>query len=321
MIRLFEHFSPFVHVQNNWILKSVILLLLAIGGSVFPAEEDYRAYLEKAFEVMATRTMEYQHAVGMGKGRKKVVFYQILQEGRADGSVVRRERRLGPLEKTPREKFPLGAFTFESYFTDEGFTKVYISREKRRGIRMKQSIPHRRIPAEARVSGQVEQQGDEACWKIQVKWPKDESGVERRSEYLVSQRESVLYRERDFDGNGRLQMEVKNENFNFHPQSSQKEFRLPPLDEIHFAKNVQEFSEMCQNVTWEIVQEAIPESRGGTRKSPLARKEGFFLRSWRRLRRSSVRAATCGVLLLAVLSLGTALALKSRSKRGVSVDQ
>ena len=105
------------------------------------------------------------------------------------------------------------------------------------------------------------------------------------------------------------------------PQSSQKEFRLPPLDEIHFAKYAQEFSEMCQNVTWEIVQEAIPESRGGTRKSPLARKEGFFLRSWRRLRRSPVRAATCGVLLLAVLSLGTALALKSRSKRGVSVDQ
>ena len=173
--------------------------------------------------------MEYQHAVGMGRGGKKVVFYQILQEGRADGSVVRRERRLGPLEKTPREKFPLGAFTFESYFTDEGFAKVYIGREKRRGIRMKQSIPHRRIPAEARVSGQVEQQGDEACWKIQVKWPKDESGVERRSEYLVSQRESVLCRERDFDGNGHLRLEAKNENFNFHSPVLTEGILSPPI--------------------------------------------------------------------------------------------
>ena len=42
-----------------------------IAPGISRAEEDYRAHLEKAFEVMATRTMEYRKLVGMGKGGKK----------------------------------------------------------------------------------------------------------------------------------------------------------------------------------------------------------------------------------------------------------
>ena len=139
MIRLFEHFSPFVHVQNNWILKSVILLLLAIGGSVFPAEEDYRVHLEKAFEVMATRTMEYRKLVGMGKGdRNEKKVYQCQKP---DGRTLRVEKGSWNEKWEPREKLPPGVSDTHFYYTDEGVAYVYVSREKIRGIRMKQGIP------------------------------------------------------------------------------------------------------------------------------------------------------------------------------------
>ena len=112
---------------------------MAIGGSVFPAEEDYRAYLEKAFEVMATRTMEYQHTVGMGKGgKKRDESLSMPEAGRANAPG---EKGSWNKKWEPREKLPPGVSDTHFYYADEGVAYVYVSREKIRGIRMKQGIP------------------------------------------------------------------------------------------------------------------------------------------------------------------------------------
>ena len=103
------------------------------------AEEDYRAHLEKAFEVMATRTMEYRELVGMGKwGRSEMKVYQCQKP---DGRTLRVEKGSWNEKWEPREKLPPGVSDTHFYYTDEGFTYVYVSREKIRGIRMKQGIP------------------------------------------------------------------------------------------------------------------------------------------------------------------------------------
>ena len=153
------------------------------------------------------------------------------------------------------------------------------------------------------------------CWIIRRNRGKKAEGAVKVEEYAVGKESFVIRRERAFNENGGLPMERKRINFLFPPVFEEGLFQVPPLDEIAFAKEAREEVEQVRKFSWEIVQEAIPEFQGGTRKSPLARREGFFLRSWRRLRRSPVRAATCGVLLLAVLSLGTSLALKRRSKK------
>ena len=111
--------------------------LIAPGGSL--AEEDYRAHLEKAFEVMATRTMEYQHTVGMGKGgRSEMKVYQCQKP---DGRTLRVEKGSWNKKWEPREKLPPGVSDTHFYYADEGVAYVYVSREKIRGIRMKQGIP------------------------------------------------------------------------------------------------------------------------------------------------------------------------------------
>ena len=289
---------------------SLLCCFLFLGG----AEEDYRVHLEKAFEVMATRTMEYRELVGMGKwGRSEMKVYQCQKP---DGRTLRVEKGSWNEKWEPREKLPPGVSDTHFYYTDEGFTYVYVSREKIRGIRMKQGIPRKKVEPRDKITGKTNEEVDGfPCWIIRRDRGKKAEGAVKVEEYVVGKESFVIRRERAVNGNGGLPMERKRINFLFSPVFEEGLFQVPPLDEIAFAKDAWEEVEQVRKFSWEIVQEAIPESQGGTRKSPLARREGFFLRSWRCLRRSPVRAATCGVLLLAVLSLGTSLALKRRSKK------
>ena len=106
-----------------------------IAPGISRAEEDYRAHLEKAFEVMATRTMEYRKLVGMGKGERSEM------KQKPDGRTLRGRRDRGTRNGNPGRNCLPGYRILTSIYTDEGFTYVYVSREKIRGIRMKQGIP------------------------------------------------------------------------------------------------------------------------------------------------------------------------------------
>ena len=66
-----------------------------IAPGISRAEEDYRAHLEKAFEVMATRTMEYRKLVGMGKGERSEM------KQKPDGRTLRGRRDRGTRNGNP----------------------------------------------------------------------------------------------------------------------------------------------------------------------------------------------------------------------------
>ena len=70
---------------------SLLCCFLFLGG----AEEDYRVHLEKAFEVMATRTMEYRKLVGMGKGERSEM------KQKPDGRTLRGRRDRGTRNGNP----------------------------------------------------------------------------------------------------------------------------------------------------------------------------------------------------------------------------
>ena len=103
------------------------------------------------------------------------------------------------------------------------------------------------------------------CWIIRRNRGKKAEGAVKVEEYAVGKESFVIRRERAFNENGGLPMERKRINFLFPPVFEEGLFQVPPLDEIAFAKDAREEVEHVKKFSWEIVQEAIPESQGGTR--------------------------------------------------------
>ncbi|MGN0867016.1 MAG: hypothetical protein ACI4SG_05005 [Oligosphaeraceae bacterium] len=283
--------------------------MFAVLLAEFPllAEEDYRAHLEECLQVMCNQTIGYLKIGGMGtKSGKFSSHTRIIQERQKDGTVRRREEHLLGEEKPypPQERLPPGFLSRMDYFTDQGWTSVWTSQFTRWGIR--DPMRYYEMP-KGSISGREEEFRGKPCWVILVEGKA--GGKKRFWEYVVEKERHVLHERRVINEDGRLLMTTAYQDFTFSPTIPPDAFQVPKLDRIIFISSPEEWWDAHMRVIRESWEEAEAVLQG---KAPPKKQEPALSRAWRRLRRSPVRVAACGILLLAVLSLGTALALKHR---------
>ena len=130
----------------------------------------YRAEVKSApADIVATRdgeTMSYEKEAGTGKTTTASL---LIQERKADGSVLRREEYLLFGKAVPREELHRGMEQLTYYYTDEGYTAVFTTREKIRAVRAPGGLPKSIIPKDATFSGQDQTSDGHACWVIRAK--------------------------------------------------------------------------------------------------------------------------------------------------------
>ncbi len=116
------------------------------GTGFFYAQEvvDYRAILERAFEVVATGSMEYEGSVGMslGKGRVKSIVSQLRN---ADGTVCRKIECLRNGGRVLRGDLSRGYLSIRSTTRVKGIPMFFVTRTKAYGIRTREGGPRKRI--------------------------------------------------------------------------------------------------------------------------------------------------------------------------------
>jgi hypothetical protein len=284
----------------------IILLLAAFAGYAFYPQEvvDYRVILERAFEVMATQTMEYEESAGLywSKSRTKSIVSQLRN---ADGTVFRKDEQFLYSERIPREQLKPGCFLTASYYTAEGYTLVFFTRNRVRGIQAKGEKIHRsEIPRKASVAGIEKEVYGVPCWVVRVDRKKVPEGAIATSEYVVEQSTHVIRRTRDFKSDGNQFMVVEYLNFNFSPEFPPGHFALPKFDSLRFVEDLEE----CLEANEELVKECVEEvgDPSVTRQS-----QGSWLaRRWRAICRNPGRAAFWGLLVASCLCLGTAGVLR-----------
>ncbi len=287
----------------------IILLLVAFVGHVFYTQEvvDYRAHLERAFEVMATRTMEYEESAGLywSKSRTKSIVSQLRN---ADGTVFRKDEQFLYSERIPREQLKPGCFLTMDYYTAEGYTTVFFTRTKAHGIRVREGIPRVSVPSDAVITGMSKEIYGVPCWVIRMDKKHAPEGANVAEEYVVEQSTHVIRRMRYFDANGRLTMVMEYSNFDFSPKFPADWFSLPKLDSLRFVEDWEE----CLEANEELVKECVEETGDPsvTRQS----QESWLARRWRAICRNPGRAAFRGLLVVSCLCFGTAGVLRRRRK-------
>ncbi len=267
---------------------------------------DYRAHLEHAFEVMATQTMEYEKSVGMslGKRRVKTIVSQLRNE---DGTVCRKEEDLWEDGRFSRSAMPYGVFYSDLYFTAEGVTSVFLTREGAWGIRGREGIPRGKVLPGEGVSGIEGDMHGVPCWIIRVDRVDVSEKTPAVAEYAVEQSAHLVLRERLFDANGRMMMVVERRKFNLSPEFSSDHFQLPKLDCLRFAKGRDEFMKLYQETVKECVDSIVGEQTIDTQSVG-----SWLARRWRAICRNPGRAAFWGLLVASCLCLGTAGVLRRR---------
>ena len=181
---------------------------------------------------MDTQTMSYEEEMGMGKTATSA---RVIQERKEDGRVFRREEFLLFGKIVPREELPRGMEQLTYFYTDEGFTAVFSTREKIRAVRAPGGLPKSTIPEDATFSGREGTVDGRACWVVRLE---GEEEVGRRIyEYTVDKESYVIRAKKTFNEGRRLLMSCKRKNFSFAPQIPQNCFQIPHLDEIFHVKD------------------------------------------------------------------------------------
>ncbi len=283
----------------------VLVLSVCLVAGIFARESvDYRAILERASGTMATQTMTYERSTGTGLGKKrmKALVYQFRG---VDGTVCRRDDIL-PLDGRllPKEQWQPGFFIMRRYYTEEGYTKIFLTRNHARGIRMREGIPRVEIPRESDVSGTEKEVNGVSCWVIRMARKGVTEGAPAVEEYVVEKATHVIRVERLFDANGRQTMVTEYDNFNFAPELPGDCFLLPKLDALYFVKGKKDYVEANEELVKECVEETGEPSV--TRRS----QESWLARRWRAICRNPGRAAFWGLLVASCLCLGTAGVLR-----------
>ena len=284
-----------------WVLT---LFVCFVEGGFSQEVVDYRAILERASGIMATQTMTYERSTGTGFGKKrmKALVYQLRG---TDGTVCRRDDIL-PLDGRllPKEQWQPGFFTMRRYYTEEGYTKIFLTRNHARGIRMQEGIPRVEIPRESDISGMEREVNGVSCWVIRVTRKGVTEGAPAVEEYVVEKSTHVICVEHLFDAHGRQTMVTEYDNFNFAPELPGDCFQLPKLDALHFVKGKKDYVEANAEVVKECLEEVGEPSV--TRQS----QESWLARRWRAICRNPGRAAFWGLLVASCLCLGTAGVLR-----------
>ena len=291
-----------LHDVFRYVLLAVILGWL--GGHAQEAM-DYRVILQRAFEVMATGTMEYEESAGMslGKGRVKSI---VSQQRHADGTVCRKIECLRNGGRVLRGDLKSGGFVNMEFYTDEGYTNVFLMRDKAYGIRTREGVPWKRISRGAGISGISKEVFNVPCWIIREDRKEGREGAPSVAEYVVEKSTYLVLRERIFDVNGRMMMAVERENFDLSPEFSPEHFDLPRLDELKFASDGEEYLQSLKDVTLQCALEGDAMEQNGVNPS----QESWLARRWRAVCRNPGRAVFWGLLVASCLCLGTAGVLR-----------
>ena len=132
----------------------------------------------------------------------------------------------------------------------------------------------------------------------------------RIREYTVDKESHVIRAYRIFDENGKLMMRISRRNFSFAPQIPPECFRIPKLDEIFFAKSMEQTGEAFKKLHESAAKYYLRSSPEDNRPSGLSQ-------TWRHISRHPARAVRWGSLGLSALFLGVAVILKIRQKRPI----
>jgi hypothetical protein len=288
------------------ILSGVFLVeIYCIQG--FSAQEvvDYRAHLERAFEVMAIGTMRYERSSGMGLGKGRTTSI-VSQQRNVDGTVYRKVEYFTLGKRIPRGELPPAVFISTNYYTDEGFTHVVTTRGRVRGIRRCEGVPRDEIPPGAGVTGIEKQVYESLCWIVRVEradYTEKSIAVE---EYVVEQSTHFILRSRYFDANGRIVMVIEQSRFESSPVFPPDCFQLPKLDELKFASNGEEYVQALKDIMLQCALEGDAMEQTGLN----AFQGSWLARRWNMIRRNPGRASFWGLLVISCLCLGTAGVLR-----------
>ncbi len=251
--------------------------------------------------------MRFEGSAGMSwaKSRTKSI---VSQKRNADGTVFRKDEQLLLSERIPRERLAPGCFFTTDYYTAEGYTVVFFTRNKAHGIRVREGIPRVAVPSDAVITGMPKEMYGVSCWVIRMDKKHVPEGASVVEEYVVEQSTHVIRRMRYFDANGRQTMIVEYGNYDFSPEFPLDWFLLPKLDSLRFVEDWEE----CLEANAEVVKACVDEAGD----SPATRRpQGSWLaRHWRAICRQPGRAAFWGLVVASCLCLGTAGVLRRRRK-------
>ena len=301
-----NHISPCISQKGRGPLPARHLFFLFGMFLCLPivlSGNDYRRHLEKAIEVMSTQTMSYEKETGMGK---MVNTSLLIQERKADGRMFRREELLVFGKAVSREELSRGMEQLTYYFTDEGYTAVFTTREKIRAVRAPGELSKHTIPRDATFSGEEKNVDAHGCWVIRAKG--EVMGRNRIYEYTVDKESHVIRAYRIFDENGRLLMRVSRKNFSFTPQIPPDTFRIPKLDEIFFAKNMEKLGDAFKRLH-------ESEAKYYLNSSPEDKRPRGLSQKLRYISRNPALAVRWGLLGVSGLFLGVTAILKIRQKQ------
>ncbi|MGN0867018.1 MAG: hypothetical protein ACI4SG_05015 [Oligosphaeraceae bacterium] len=242
-------------------MRPVLSLFFFCGFlSLGVAEEDYRAHLEKASEVMATATMHYTRTVRMGmSGKRGELSYDVIQEMQPHGTLFRREELMHEGRLLRRESLRGIQEIQRIYYTDQGESIVFISAKSVRTICTPDPVRKLTFTSESQFSGREITYAGVPCWEIHhtLKW----QGKSLPRDYIVEKESHVIRRERLLEEDGRMLCETTYGNFSFAPQVSPDLFQPPAPDVLFFARTPEELGEAYRGVTEARTQDFLSEKK------------------------------------------------------------
>lgn len=293
--------TSFMNLTKVKVTSSLLCILLVMNY----AAEDFREHLETAFEVMMTQTMSYLHIIGE-KGRTKERVSQIRE---ADGTVKQRREECSFVEKV-RDVSILGKgeYVVNTFYTDEGMTQVYFTKERKYAVRMNETIPASVIHDGAVFSGRETVVDGQKCWVIRQEF-QAKNGKTYFDDYTVSQSSHVILGNKMLDPQGRLLSTYANKDFSFNASFGKDFFQLPLDMDLKFASDYRDFEKIREGIFKTIAAKIDSVQKTNVKPNLLTR-----------IRQNPMRFLTqCVVLLgssIGIICFVTVGILKIRRKKG-----